>query len=311
MIITREIKEEYAKKRALALAASEERKRAVFALVPRLEQIEALRRELIFDMGLKLRLADDKGAVRKEVMEHIAILDAEQTELFKQYGITEEYLAPQFECAQCNDTGFVGEFEKQMCKCLKQRLLEQQYATSHISGAESFETFNLDIFKKPRQRQLMEAVKMQMEEYCDSFPNNDKNDILLMGDAGLGKTFLLNCIAKRLSDKGFGVLKLTSYNLINNVLKSMRGEPFDFISPDLLIIDDLGTEPMIPNVTREHLFATVNERQNAHKPTVIATNLLPEELQEAYGERLFSRIVAPRMTKIIKLTGDNVRIAVK
>lgn len=39
------------------------------------------------------------------------------------------------------------------------------------------------------------------------------------------------------------------------------------------MIDDLGTEPMVPGITIETLFALINERQFSGKATVIATNL--------------------------------------
>ncbi|MBQ2661969.1 MAG: ATP-binding protein [Clostridia bacterium] len=311
MFVPNEIKEEYQRKRQKALSESEEKKRAVYLLAPRLEEIAEKRRGLLFDMGVKLIKAKDKEAVRFETAKKVAELDMESAAILAQNGITADYFLPQFECMECEDTGFTGDMEKKMCTCLKQRLLSMQYASSCISEKESFENFDLSVFKKAKQRQLMATVKAEMESYCEAFPHNEKTDILLMGNSGLGKTFMLSCVAKRLTDKGFSVLKLTSYNLINTVLKSMRGSEFDFMSPDLLIIDDLGTEPMIPNVTREHLFAVINERQNASKATAIATNLLPEELQEVYGERLFSRIFAPRITSIIMLTGDNVRMVMK
>lgn len=311
MMISPEIKSEYARARKTALDACEEYRRAVYGAVPRLEEIVLKRRELLFSLGLQLREADDKDAVTKRVMEAVAALNAEEKELFGRHRISKELLQPQFRCKACEDTGFVGITTRRMCKCLKQKLLRQQYASSHILDDESFETFDLDIFKSEKQKKLMGTVRLEAMEYADQFPNNEKKDILIMGNAGLGKTFLLNCIAKRVFDRGYGVLKLTAYNLINNVLKNLGGEPFDFVRPDLLIIDDLGTEPMIPNITREHLFATVNERQSAEKSTVIATNFMLEELQDVYGERLFSRFVAPRHTRVIRLNGENVRINAK
>ena len=78
-------------------------------------------------------------------------------------------------------------------------------------------------------------------------------------------------------------------------------------TPELLLIDDLGTEPFIPNVTYEVLFSAVNERQNAGKATVIATNLGKAQLLEDYGERLFSRITSPRLFSVIELKGKSLR----
>ena len=41
----------------------------------------------------------------------------------------------------------------------------------------------------------------------------------------------------------------------------------------LLLIDDLGTEPLMENITVTQLFNLLNERQNRGKHTVISTNL--------------------------------------
>ena len=79
-------------------------------------------------------------------------------------------------------------------------------------------------------------------------------------------------------------------------------------SPELLLLDDLGTEPMIPGVTRETLFAAINERQFAGKATVIATNLTKNELFTQYGERIFSRLFASREYAAITLRGKDLRM---
>ena len=76
----------------------------------------------------------------------------------------------------------------------------------------------------------------------------------------------------------------------------------------LLLLDDLGTEPMIPGVTIETLFAAINERQFAGKATVIATNLTKNELFTQYGERIFSRLFASREYAAITLRGKDLRM---
>ena len=86
-----------------------------------------------------------------------------------------------------------------------------------------------------------------------------------------------------------------------------RTAPPDFMAPDLLIIDDLGTEPMIPNITRETLFSVINERQSADRATLWATNLGLDFIQDSYGDRFFSRLIAPRSTGILAMSGEDLR----
>ena len=74
---------------------------------------------------------------------------------------------------------------------------------------------------------------------------------------------------------------------------------------DLLIIDDLGTE-LINTFTASQMFYCVNERLNRNKGTIISTNLTLGELQDAFTERVTSRIMS--RYKIIPLIGDDLRL---
>ena len=74
---------------------------------------------------------------------------------------------------------------------------------------------------------------------------------------------------------------------------------------DLLIIDDLGTE-LINTFTASQMFYCVNERLNRNKGTIISTNLTLGELQDAFTERVTSRIMSKY--KIIPLIGDDLRL---
>lgn len=68
--------------------------------------------------------------------------------------------------------------------------------------------------------------------------------------------------------------------ILNNVEKA----PF-------LIIDDLGAEK-ISDFTIQSLYGLINTRLNSYMLTVYTTNLTPENLQLALGERLYSRITS-------------------
>ena len=84
-----------------------------------------------------------------------------------------------------------------------------------------------------------------------------------------------------------------------------------FLSAELLILDDLGTEPMVPNVTIETVFRILNERAASLLPTVIITNLSVEEIQMRYDERVSSRMIDTSVTTIAALRGDNLRTRIR
>ena len=128
--------------------------------------------------------------------------------------------------------------------------------------------------------------------------------------AGLGKSYLGNAIAYRALCRGIDAARTTAYGFVQDMLSDIRGEGRHaqrYRSAPLLVLDDLGTEPLIPNVTEESLFAVVNERAARGLATVLATNLAPAGLQERYGERVFSRLSDGGNTRILKLEGENLR----
>ena len=77
---------------------------------------------------------------------------------------------------------------------------------------------------------------------------------------------------------------------------------------EVLVIDDLGTEPMLENITIEYLFTLLNERRANRLPTLVATNLTPRELQARYTERIFSRLMDRSETQVLLFFGEDVRL---
>ena len=59
---------------------------------------------------------------------------------------------------------------------------------------------------------------------------------------------------------------------------------------DLLVIDDLGAE-FRTTFTGAAIGNLLNNRVLSGKPTIISTNLTASELNDAYGERVMSRIL--------------------
>ncbi len=311
MRMTQSIESEYKAARARAIAAAETRKSAAYAALPRLAAIDAEKRRIAFALGPKLRTAEDPAALRAETERAIAALDAEAERLLADNGIAPETLEPQFRCKECGDTGFVGP-ERRVCACLRKRLLREEYASSGFAAGACFERFDTGVYKDETQLRRSLRAKDICEEYAERLSFNGAKGLLLMGDVGLGKTFLLDCIGQRALARGYSVQKYTAYNLLDRMLRGMRERDggltaTGLAAPELLLIDDLGTEPFIPNVTYEVLFSAINERQNAGKATAVATNLGKAQLLDDYGERLFSRMTSPRLFSVIELKGKSLR----
>lgn len=274
-------------------------------------EVQALRdqlTELAVDFAGKIVASPEMT----EELEKLArsLMDEKEAEIGKKLienGLPEDYLKLRPRCPICRDTGVDGDG---MCSCLKKIIIDSRFEGSGIDREQSFENFSHELEMEPKDLRAFERIHDYCLSYADAFPNNPQRDLLLIGAPGRGKTFLLNCIGGRVIDRGYSVLRLTAYGLVNSVMESIRnGEPApDMLVPDLLIIDDLGTEPMINNVTVEALLSAIVMRQECGKPIIVASNKTPEQLVEEYGERIASRLFSPRTGKVITMLTPSIRM---
>ena len=149
-----------------------------------------------------------------------------------------------------------------------------------------------------------------MKQGIGYLPENRRRDVLLIGKSGLGKTFLMHCMANRLLERGKDVLLISSYAFLQSARKSYFENDHgtdELLQAPVLFLDDLGSEPLMQNVTIEQLLNLINERQSRRLPTVISTNLSIKELRTRYTERIASRLTDSRNCLVITLEGQDIR----
>ena len=241
--------------------------------------------------------------------------------LLKAKGYPAEYLAPVCRCPLCGDTGFIYENSVQkQCECLKRAY---QQALSQADGSrqetQTFSSFDLNRFPDTAlpgtgitQREYMAVVRDKCRQFADSVGSGSCKILLLHGGSGLGKTFLLNCVGHAAEARGVNTLTVTAYDLLmdlKNAYFSRSGETADvYFETELLLIDDLGMEPLIDNVTVTQIYNLISSRLKRGLYTVISTNLTREELQNRYTERLTSRLLDPRTGMAIAFYGQDIRL---
>lgn len=223
-----------------------------------------------------------------------------------------DYLDPIYTCNLCRDTGFLDNGER--CSCFKNRVLEDKLSEARLLDENiSFEQFDLNIFdnepieNRKSQRFMMSNAKKLSEKYSDDFPACTPI-LLISGGIGLGKTYLSKCIMRRVIERGHTAAFYTAYRLFSLFHQHRLGEDVDLdpiMEVPLLIIDDIGTEPMTKNVTVEYLFDLLNERSGLH--TIIISNLPFDKIFERYGERIHSRLMDKNASLKILLKGKDVR----
>lgn len=302
----------YQRAREQALEECRLRQEAVYARFPRLREITEARKALTYQLGRSLLAQEDPQSTRKAYAANMQALLREERALLKENNIPPAFLEPVWRCDACQDTGYVtGEDGvKRMCACLTQRMLAEQFTQGQVSRRERFETFQEDIFPTPRQRKATCKARDICKDYAERFPGNNSPGLLILGQAGLGKSFLLNCVAVRVLERGFSVLSLPAYDYMQAVLAALRDrQPMpDFHAPDLLILDDLGAEPMLNNITRENLTNLLDARQRQGLATAFSSNFTREQIINEYGERFAFRLLSPRNTLTLELIGENLRL---
>ncbi|MBE7082376.1 MAG: hypothetical protein E7378_01665 [Clostridiales bacterium] len=227
-------------------------------------------------------------------------LHHKQEFVLNKLGLNGTDLTPNYECVYCHDTGYV---KGAPCACLKKEINKELMEYSGFS--HRLATFEDNKYDHP-------AFDL-MQKWCNT--KSTKINVLISGHTGTGKTFLTECIASELMSKNGLVLFTTAFNLNNKMLNyhiSFEAGRDEIIKPFLdceyLIIDDLGTEPMLKNVTKEYLYLIINERMLAGKPIIITTNLDMNDILVTYGERIFSRLVNKKTSIAICLEGEDLRL---
>ena len=284
---------------------------------PEIDALVHEREELIFGT---LRDILNGEARTEDLPERMEKLSAEIRARLEDAGYPADYLAPVYRCPICKDTGRTGEPVREPCICLKKAYQKKLRESIGLSGdrKESFESFDLSVYPDEKipgqdftQREIMKMYRATCEKWANEYPRSMYRDLVLTGSTGLGKTFLLRSMAERLIERDVNVLIISAYRMLEILRKSYfdnDGGSEELLGAEVLMIDDLGSEPLMQNVTVEQLFYLLNERQNRNLSTVISTNLDMAKLRERYTERIASRLRDSRTCKVLNLLGKDIRV---
>ncbi|MBE5799559.1 MAG: AAA family ATPase [Clostridiales bacterium] len=281
------------------------------------------KRQRLFFSGMRGAFAspDKARAISENMQTEMERINSELRTALIACGLPQDYLQPVYRCPACRDTGYVGEPVHEQCACLKRAVMNRLYQAEGLQGLEreNFAAFDESIFpdepiegRKTSQRVFIKKCRQYCEEYADTFAAGEGKGLLLCGRSGLGKTYLMNCVAQRVLERGYSVVVISAYKLIEAMRRFQFGEESmeqvqDMLACDLLCIDDLGSEPMLRGVTVSSLYHIINERRNANRATVITTNLDSELLYEKYDDRIAARLTDPSRMKVIPFIGTDVR----
>lgn len=308
----------YEQKQFLSNDIYKQRYEEVCRISPEFQALDESIALLSLDYGKRFLNGDEKAV--DSLKEELNILRDSKLELLQSLGFPKNYLEPVYECYDCKDSGYIG---SQKCHCFKKAvttLLYEQSNLKEILKKENFNTFSLKYYSDNyidertgrSSLSIMKEAFLTCRNFVDNFSVQHPN-LFLYGSVGVGKTFLSNCIAKELIDRGYSVIYYSAPSFFNTLAQNafdknnltaqnMYEHIYDC---DLLIIDDLGTE-YTNSFIASQFFTCINERLLDKKSTVISTNLSLDALADLYTERAFSRITSNYI--MLKLIGDDIRI---
>ena len=266
--------------------------------------------------ALKLQLAkfEPNSTKAADIKKQLAQLDKQGKQILKKHKFDISTLAVKHDCPKCNDTGFV---DGVICDCLKHNVQQALIKQCGFNNKLNFDFSKSDEKVLADNPQLSKAYRFA-HKYCENFPNNKEPNLVFYGEVGTGKTFLLECIANELMKRLNYVVFSTAYDINKTMIKAFNS-PFSerdtILAPlfesDLLIIDDLGTEPLYHESTLTNLFTLINERQRNNLAMIVSTNLTPDQINERYGNRIRSRLFNQNITITIPFLGSDLRLKKK
>lgn len=313
-----DIMHQYDQQRRDNYAEEQKRREEIYTAIPQIRLIDEQIAHISVERAKKMIFqpeTDERESLKAEIYE----LSMEKINLLAVHHYPTDYLDPIYRCSTCKDTGYVG---TEKCHCFQQRILDILYDQSNLRDLvkkENFSAFRTEYYSEtaktgeslsPRENIL--NVLLLSHNFIDNFERSPGSSLLIYGNAGVGKTFLSNCIAEELLKKGKSVIYLTAYQFFNQLAdytfrrEENNSDTLSFLlNCDLLIIDDLGTE-LNNAFINSQLFLCVNERILRKKSTIISTNLSLEQISRSYTERIFSRII--ESYTLLHIYGEDIRI---
>lgn len=279
-------------------------------------EYEPLRLQLL-NTEIELARQAALGQPLQEVQARVNTLHDRLQAMLKAAGVSPDSLQPQYQCPDCQDTGVC---RGQRCACVERavrRLRRQQINREFPLDLCSFEGFSLQRYPQAVDATLgtsPRAIMTQVLEYCQAYAAHFRPgapSLLLMGDAGLGKTHLALAIAGSVLDKGYDVVYVSAqqaFAALDDTGRDSAAEAWleAMLTADLLVLDDLGTEYVVPH-TISMLYQLVNTRLSARHPTVYTTNIMTQPLLNArYTEKVASRLLGG--CEILQFFGEDLRL---
>jgi len=134
---------------------------------------------------------------------------------------------------------------------------------------------------------LEAALRAEMAAWLEQLPEG--GNLLLLGDVGTGKTWTALAVARHVLPDLRPVRFATTAALLERLRPGGGGEVAHYARAALLVLDDLGAE-RLTGWGAERVYLVVDERWAHRRPTIVTSNLDPQQIAEQVGLRTWDRL---------------------
>ena len=193
----------------------------------------------------------------------------------------------------------------------KKNKIERCFKQSKLYEKTTIDQFDFT-FHGSRKNQKSRIVNLMDLEFI-----KHRKDIILIGNPGVGKSFLAKCMAYAATQAGLKVLFTTAMDMINHLIAaeadhSMLKKLQYYQCQELLVIDEIGYLSL--GTQGSNLFFQVISARHERKSTIITTNRPFAQWGEIFDNTTVATAIADRLvynSEILILEGSSYRKRIK
>jgi len=190
----------------------------------------------------------------------------------------------------------------------RQNRMALRYKESKLSEKQTIDQFDFS-HHQSRKKQKAKILNLMSLEFIEQ-----KKDVILIGNPGVGKSFLAKCLAYEATIACKKVLFTTAMDMINHLIaaeadKSLLNKLKYYVNPSLLVCDEIGYLPM--GREGSNLFFQVISARHEKKSTIITTNLPFAKWGKIFDSTTIAQAIVDRLvnknTEVVIMEGESYR----